>query len=298
MDTGDFYGLPTCIVSNRHLTLELLQEAGPRIVRLRPAGGEANLFAELPSTTLPSPHGPYTLYGGHRLWHAPEWPARTYVPDDGGVEVQLTAEGACMHLAADAHSRIAKTIEITLLDERPGVHVRHTLRNEGAWPVELAAWAITQLAPGGVAILPQQTGLLDEDGVLPNRQVTLWPYASWSDSRLHLADDYLFVHARADRPDRFKIGILNRHAWAGYLGQGYLFAKYTTPRPDETHPDMGCNTEAYTDDGSLELETLSPLARLAPGEDVQHEETWIIHPAPGVAQTPDAIRRFITELQL
>lgn len=298
MDSGDFHGLPTFILRNEHLTLELLQNAGPRIVRLLPAGSEANLFAELPSLQFPSPHGPYTLYGGHRLWHAPELPSRTYVPDDAGANLRRTEQGARVHLPADAHSCIAKSIEVNLMDDHPGVDVRHTLRNEGAWPVELAAWAITQLAPGGVAILPQQTAPLDDDGVLPNRQLTLWPYTSWTDPRLELAGDFIFVYSFADRPDRFKIGIMNRRPWAAYLGQGTLFCKRTGPQPQQPHPDMGCNTEIYTDDHCLELETLSPLRRLEPGQELHHEERWTLHPAPGVAHTGDAIRDFIEQLQL
>ena len=298
MDSGDFHGLPTYVLSNEHLTLELLQDAGPRIVRLIPAGSGCNLFAELPRIQIPSPYGPYTLYGGHRLWHAPELPARTYVPDDGGVSVQATPHGACMHLPADEHTHIAKTIEVQLPVGQASVLVRHSLRNEGRWPVELAAWAITQLPAGGAAILPQTTKPLDEAGLLPNRQLTLWPYTSWLDARLETADDYLLVQGRAAIAGRFKIGYMNHHAWAAHLGQGYLFLKYTNPRPHEPHPDMGCNTEVYTDEQFLELETLSPITRLAPGEEVHHEETWQIHPASNILPTMPAIRDYLNTLQL
>jgi hypothetical protein len=296
MDHGDFYGLPTYILSNKHLTLEVLQEAGPRIVRLIPAGSDANLLAEVPHSSLPSPYGPYNLYGGHRLWHAPERAARTYVPDDDGVTVHATPHGARLHRAADPYSHIARTIDITLHEGGPSVHLRHTLRNEGQWPVELAAWAITQLPPQGMAILPQRTAPADEDGLLPNRQLTLWPYTCWSDARLLLDDDFIFVRGRADMPQHFKIGYLNHHRWAAHLGQGYLFRKSTTPRPQQAHPDMGCNTEVYTDDGFLELETLSPLTHLPPGASLHHEETWEVIPAPDVSPQPDAIRDFLNNL--
>ena len=53
MKSGTFHGLPTYILSNDHLTVEILQNAGPRIVRLHPAGREQNLFAELPHKQLP-----------------------------------------------------------------------------------------------------------------------------------------------------------------------------------------------------------------------------------------------------
>ena len=297
MNNGDFYGLPTYVLSNEHLTLELLQDAGPRIVRLIPAGSTLNIFAEVPDIRLPSPHGPYTLYGGHRLWHAPELPARTYVPDDSGVTVHATPHGARMHLPADDHSHIARTIEVELSDSSPTVRLRHTLRNEGHWPVELSAWAITQLPPGGVAILPQLTTPLDEAGLLPNRQLTLWPYTAWSDARLELDDDFILVHARADMPAHFKIGYMNPHNWVAYLDRGFLFCKYTDPQPQRPHPDMGCNTEVYTDDAFLELETLSPLTRLEPGAQLHHQEIWELHAAPNVPTDANAIRDFARSLQ-
>lgn len=293
MNNGDFHGLPTYILGNDHLTLEILREAGPRIVRLTPAGSDTNLLAEVPGIQLPSPYGPYSLYGGHRLWHAPEHRARTYVPDDGGVIVHVTPHGARMHLPADPHSHIAKTIDIALPEHSASVRLRHTVHNEGHWPVELAAWAITQLPPDGVAILPQRTAPFDEDGLLPNRQLTLWPYTRWSDPRLERYDDYILVRGRADMPEQFKIGYMNHHNWAAHLGRGYLFYKVTEPQAQQPHPDMGCNTEVYTDDAFLELETLSPLTRLEPGAQLHHEEIWQVHPAPHTPLEIDALRELL-----
>lgn len=295
MSNGDFHGLPTVLLDNGHLTVEILQNAGPRIVRLIPAGSNANLFAETPQIQLPSPHGPYSLYGGHRLWHAPEYPARTYTPDDSGVIAHVTPHGARLHRPADPHSHIAKSIDIALSDAGPTVNVRHSLRNEGHWPVKLAAWAITQLPVGGVAILPQRETPADKDGVLPNRHFVLWPYTRWADPRLEAHDDFILVHGRADMAQRFKIGYMNHHHWAAHLAHGYLFIKQTQPQPQQPHADMGCNTELYTDAAFLELETISPLVTLDPGAELVHTETWEVHPAPDLPPTMQAIHQHIID---
>ena len=55
--------------------------AGPRIVRLGLAGSDRNLLAETPDLGWETPHGRYELFGGHRLWFAPEDPDRVAVPD-------------------------------------------------------------------------------------------------------------------------------------------------------------------------------------------------------------------------
>ena len=46
--TGDFHGRPTRRLTNGAITLEVLAEAGPRLVRLRREGSPANLLAETP----------------------------------------------------------------------------------------------------------------------------------------------------------------------------------------------------------------------------------------------------------
>ncbi len=297
MRDGDFYGMATHIIGNERLTLEFLRDAGPRIVRLMVAGSDTNLFAETPHIRLPSPHGPYTLYGGHRLWHAPELPARTYVPDDSGLSIERMASGVILQRAADEHSRIARSLEVVLHGERAAVTVRHTLRNDGVWPVELAAWAITQLPPQGVAILPQPTAPLDPDGLLPNRRLVLWPYSRWSDARLELHDDLTLVRGRADMAQKLKVGAMNHEGWAAYLGAGHLLVKNYDPQPALPHPDMGCNMEVYTDEAFLELETLSPFSLLEPGAELSHVETWHIYAAPDSGSDVDALRDLLRTVQ-
>ena len=86
--TTHFAGFDCLQLSNGALTLWLTTGVGPRIIGLAPAGGE-NLLAVLPeSNAYVTPAGrTYTFRGGHRLWHAPEHPERTYVPDDAPLTV-------------------------------------------------------------------------------------------------------------------------------------------------------------------------------------------------------------------
>ena len=49
------------------------------------AGTRTNLLAETPGLGWETPHGRYELFGGHRLWFAPEDPDRVAVPDDAGL---------------------------------------------------------------------------------------------------------------------------------------------------------------------------------------------------------------------
>jgi len=186
----DYYSLPTARLENAYLTIDYLTHAGPRIVRLIPRRLGQNLLAETPRQQLDSPYGPFHLWGGHRLWHAPETAARTYIPDDGGLTVAplppaAEGDGVCLRYM-EPHSGIHKEIRLRLAADAPRVTLTHRLTNLGLWPVELAPWAITQLKTGGTAVLPTPPG--DPDDLLPNRVVALWPYSRWDDPRLRLTE--------------------------------------------------------------------------------------------------------------
>lgn len=281
---GTFYGLPTGELANRHLALEYLREAGPRIVRVALAGSTENLLAELPEVSIPTPSGGYAMRGGHRLWHAPEALPRSYVQDNEGLTIDPLADGVRLIQPVEALTGIRKRLTIRLADDRPAVTVDHHLTNEGVWPVELAPWGITQLPLGGVGILPQPTGPLDPAGLLPNRQLVLWPYTRWEDPRLSLADPCLLMEAKPLLPP-CKVGYLNRHGWVAYLRAGVLFVKRFDPRAAEPHPDYGCNAEFYCNDTFIEMESLGVLTRLEPGQSVDHREVWEFARYPDVPAT-------------
>ena len=85
---GDFHGRPTYSVQNQFLKLEFLSEAGPRLVRLFLTDHPENILAELPHLSQHTPYGTFHMFGGHRLWHAPEADPRTYASDDLGLCIE------------------------------------------------------------------------------------------------------------------------------------------------------------------------------------------------------------------
>lgn len=269
----DFYGLAAHTVENEHLRVQVLTTAGPRLVRLFLRGAKENWLAETPRKKVSTPRGDYFFRGGHRLWYAPEKIPHTYQPDNDGVTLEATADGVRLHQPPEPLTGIRKSIAIRLAHERAALTLTHRIENAGAQPVELAPWAITMLKLGGVAILPQPVGAVDEHGLLPNRHLVLWSYTRIGDPRLELGDDFIRIHARADLP-ACKIGYLNRAGWIAYWRDGVLFVKRFAPCADEPHVDSNCNAEAYCNDEFVELETLAPFVRLEPGQSITHDETW------------------------
>ncbi|MCL5999356.1 MAG: hypothetical protein M1546_25325 [Chloroflexi bacterium] len=270
LEHGEYAGMAVTWVSNGHVRLAVTTQRGPRAIFLGWPQGE-NLFAELPDVTIPSQNGPYHLIGGHRLWHAPEWSLRTYWPETQPIKVDEKANGLTVTLAADG-AGIEKRLDFVMEAEKPVVTVTHTLHNTGLWSVELATWAITQCRLGGIVLLPQPIDPADPESLLPNKRYSFWPYTNFADGRFVFGNEVTLVHAKAAPPT--KLGYRNVHGWAGYWLDGTLFTKHFDPQLGADHPDYGCNCECYCNDRFVEVETLGPLAPLAPGASVTHIETW------------------------
>ncbi len=293
--TTDFYGLPADTIVAPPLRLDYLTQAGPRLVRLFYGDSNENLFVEVPERSRQTPYGEYRIRGGHRLWHAPEAMPRTYLPDNDGVSVERNATRLRLTGAIEAPTGLQKVIQVELHPSQSRLSLRHEIHNRGLWPVELAPWALSMLRLGGWAVFPQQTAPLDESGLLPNRQLVLWPYASWQDSRLSLEDDLIFIHAQPAMPP-LKIGYLNRQGWIAYFAAGALLVKRFQPQPEQTHVDFGCNVESFVNNLFIEMEIVAPLERVAPGGCAVHEETWELYPAPAIPDSPQAARKLLKEL--
>jgi hypothetical protein len=247
--------------------------AGPRILGYARHGGP-QLFASLPDDVIEHPSiGTYRFLGGHRLWRAPEVPAVTYEPDDGSVDVRVGGDGIELvgPLGSDA---LVKVIAVTQSGEF--TIVDHEIRNEGWTPVRCAPWAITQLVPGGTAYLPQQRTPADEDGVLPNRHIALWPYTDVSAPEVTIDQEQVTVDA-SDRISRSKVGLPNRLGWIAYALGDELFIKWSPlHRDSELYVDRGVSVECYRDERFIELETLGPLVTLQPGKRAVHREIWML----------------------
>jgi hypothetical protein len=271
----DYYGLPVKRLENRFLSVDVLENAGPRIVRLCLAGSEQNLLAETPDAGWDTPYGKFHLRGGHRLWHAPEQQYLTSLPDDFGLIAETAGDSLRLIGCAISPNYLQKTMWLKLLDDRPGLTIQHDLQNAGGHPMRCAPWAITQLPLGGLATLPFRPPEVQQKGLLPDRHLTLWPYTEINDPRLVLSEDKVCIQARPDEKT-FKIGVFDNLGWVSYQYQNVQLTKYFNVQMGQEYPDFGCNVEVFCNESFLELETVAPLVELKPGQQVRHTETWEI----------------------
>src|SRR5713226_7654640 len=138
IDKTPYKGWPNSYrVSNGEVELVVTSDIGPRVIRYGFAGGQ-NLFWNDPKTLGKTGGNEWQLIGGHRLWHAPEDPKRTYAPDNGPVEVKI--EGSALHAIQpiEPTTGIQKEIIVRLADRGSSVEVLHRLTNKNLWAIELS----------------------------------------------------------------------------------------------------------------------------------------------------------------
>ena len=260
-------------LSNREIELIVTAEVGPRVIRLGFIGGP-NEFCEINDEVGKTGGNEWRLYGGHRLWHAPESVPRTYYPDNHPVEWRPDGDGVLFSSPPEPTTGIAKGMHIRIDADSNRIHVTHTLRNDGAWPVTMAAWALTVMAPGGRVIVPQEPFGPHPQFLLPARPLVVWRYTDMGDPRFTWGRK--FIQLRQDRNAKapLKFGALNTLGWVAYENGGRVFVKRFACQERASYLDYGCNCEFFTNEAMLEVESLSPVATLEPGATLAHEERW------------------------
>ncbi len=258
-------------------------DVGPRVIFLGEPDGE-NVLAELPDRTLDGPAGPFHLLGGHRLWTAPEVPARTYLPDDAACRLD-TADGRVTVTAPDDGSGLERALGLGPVEG--GIEIQHRLTNVASRPVEVASWAITQLPVGGMAILPLPAR--GPSAFEASHSLVLWPYTRLDDPRISFAPDHVVVSA-VPGAEPIKLGSAPGSGRLGYLREGRLFVKQAAV-PEPPIPDRGAASQVYAEAEFLELETLGQLQWLAPGESTGHTETWQVVEVEGIDEAVELVLR-------
>jgi hypothetical protein len=275
-------------MTNGQIELIATQDVGPRIIRFGFVGGQ-NVFGENDQQVGKTGGDEWRIYGGHRLWHAPEGKPRSYWPDNTPIEVKEGQSSLTLIQPTEVTTGIQKTIELAMHPERNHVVVVHRLRNDNLWPVELAAWALTMMNKNGMAIIPQPPFAPHETSLLPARPIVQWTYTDMADPRWRWGTKYITLRQDPTATKPQKIGIGNRENWVAYAVNDNLFIKTFQYKKDATYPDFGCTVEVFTNADMLEAETLGPMTVLEPGQSLQYTENWFLAKGVSVADEDASI---------
>lgn len=274
MGKTEYQGWPNCYrLSNEHVELIVTTDIGPRIIRFGFVG-QQNEFAEFADMMGKTGGDEWRIYGGHRLWHAPEAQPRSYIPDNQPITIEQHDNFVRLIQPTETTTGIQKEIDIYLSPDRAHVRVIHRMYNRGLWDVELSPWALSVMAPSGKAIIPLPPRGSHEENLLPTSILAIWVFTDLSEPRWTLGRQYVILRQDTSKAQPQKIGVMVTDGWAAYFNKGHVFVKTFDFRSGAVYPDFGCSVESFTNEAFLELETLGPLTVLAPGESVEHLENW------------------------
>jgi hypothetical protein len=261
---------------NSQVDLVITTDVGPRIIRFGFIG-EGNQFVEFKDDLGQVGGEEWRLYGGHRFWHAPEAKPRSYIPDNGPVLIEQHGTFVRLIQPVETATGIQKELDISIPADGASATVVHRLRNTNLWSIEIAPWALSVMALGGMAIIPLPPRGSHAEHLLPTNIITLWAYTDMSDPRWTWGREYILLRQDPQIESPQKIGLMNKDGWVAYAQSSNLFIKKFGYQPGVSYPDFGCSTEIFTRFDMMEVETLGPLKLLEPNSVVEHIENWYLY---------------------
>lgn len=250
-------------------------DMGPRIISLTHKGGKNHMavFPDTKGKVLKSDS--FVAYGGHRIWHAPEVKGRTDLPDNAPCAYELFADGCRVTAAPETATHLRRGLDVRI-DDAGEITVTHFIANEGLFDVELSIWGLSQFAVGGLLAAPIST--LDS-GLVANANISLWPYGRMNDRRVYWGDRFVTVKPDTLDTPPFKFGMSVDDGYAAYFNHNQLFVKRMEYYFGAEYPNYYSNFESYTSAAFIEIETLSPLLTVEPGETETMTEKWRLYDA-------------------
>ena len=262
-------------LSNKHIEMIITTDVGPRVIFFGSTGG-VNEFAEYSDQLGKSGGDEWRIYGGHRLWHAPEEMPRTYFPDNTPIKLEEHGKMIRVIQPIETSTGIQKEIDFEMADDQASVKLTHRLINRNLWRIELAIWSLSVMTQGGVGIFPMPPRGSHSEHLEPKNALALWAYTDMSDARWTWGNHFMLLRQDAQAKTPQKVGIMCKEGWCAYANHNNLFVKKFAYTNGATYPDFGCSIETFTNADMLEVETLSPTNLLAPGEKIEHIETWYL----------------------
>lgn len=279
METVAYGGWTNCVrLSNPAIEVVATTDVGPRVMRLARIGG-TNIFKEWPDQLGKTGGKEWRIYGGHRLWHAPEVQPRTYAPDNEAVKWKWTGKSLTLTQNVESQTGLQKEVELFLHGSEPEVEVVHRLINRSPWDITAAPWALSVCQGPGRALVPQEPVVPHSQKLLPGRTMSLWGYTDMADPRYWWGTHFVGVSSDEAIRTSQKIGFMNTTGWAAFQRGNEVFLKRFGWFPGATYTDLGCNLEVFTSGDMLELETLGPETSIPPGGTVEHTERWYVFAA-------------------
>lgn len=271
-ETKDALGRRMLLLSDGKTEVGVALDFGIRVIHLSCAEQE-NLFYQQPldcSDGFFKPTG-WRLYGGHRMWLAPQ-NQQVYHGDNTPIHYTLLESGVVVTQDLDPLSGLEKELTILFADDGH-IRLNHRFYNRTDHVITGASWSINTFDQGGKAIVHFKG--TDRSDLTPRRIVSLWGNTNLGDPRLLFTEDSLTVtHTPLDA--FFKLGLYSKTGTAIFENKNQRLTLSFGVPPLESLCDGGCNFELYMCSKFIELEPLGEIVSIAPGQYATHWEEWFL----------------------
>lgn len=264
------------VVGNGQIEFTVATDIGPRIIAFNKLNEPNILYQDINLTRKKDVSHTFGEgkvwynYGGHRLWLSPE-SEETYYPDNLPVEINRVDDGVIVTSPLWQKINVIPSLRIEFIDKN-SIKVTHMVLNKGD-KRKLCLWGLTVMKSGG----KMELALEEKDtGLLPNRNIVLWPYTDFFDERLNFYNNKIVIKSDERISKPLKIGAYNDEIKVKYTLGNNVFIKEFHGDKQKEYPDFYCNFESYTCDYIHEIESLSPMETVEKDQSITFSEIWTL----------------------
>ena len=278
VERGTYHGWKKCVrLSNGDAELIFVPQLG-RIMRYGYIGAPNILWNndDLLGKVMDPEHSPkdWMNFGGDKLWPAPQskwgWPPDP-IMDAGLQEVGLIKDGIEVRGPVSPANQVKFSREIQLNAGGSGVTIKNTLTNVGKEIVSWSCWEVAQVDDPDRLRMP-----VNKAGSHPAGYFVFEGNAP-DDGLLTLGADSLTL--LRSKTKSAKIGGDSTAGWIEAERGHFRFRMQALVETGKPYPDSNSPLQIYTSANPAayaELELLSPIVRLKPGQSTSFTVKWSI----------------------
>jgi hypothetical protein len=202
----------------------------------------------------------------------------------------LERTGSTARLRLQPAAGLRYTVQVALDPALPRLQLDYELENMGADPRRVGIWSVLAFSRSGTIVAPfGKTNTSRKRLVLP--WWSKWPHPTMQFGRMAAASPV------SESGGVYKVGVITETGWLAFVRDGKALVSYVPFDADAEYPEDGANVtffESGGDKGWREIEQMSPLRDVSPGESIRMSETLdlvtLADPAPA---DPDELRKAI-----
>jgi len=242
-------------------------------------------------------------YGGYKVWPAPQnawwkgkasWPPDPYL-DYGRNNVEIVSPSKIKLTGAPSlEMGILFIKEIELLPNSSHVIINQKMVNISSREIEWSIWDVTQLPLNAWVLFPIKNKSKFINGLNPLSRILP---QGWE---IYKKDNWIIIPINKKSKNVWKIGSDSDGGWIAYVKENFIYFKCFPYFPSRKYPDGGCSVEVFKGHSYMEMEVLSPVVKLKPGEEYNFREKWYLYKCGKIVKTKkeakNLVKQFLSNL--